>query len=209
MFPGLPDGTVSERLAHWLASHVFPQADAYIDLHGGDLNEDLTPFTLFPDGDAPSAALARAFGLPVAVRAARRGFTIDAAHDLGVPSVIAEVGGNGLRDEAEVARMTDGVLRVLQHLGMARNTIAPPPGAEPQIVTLWSFAAPLDGLWYPFAHLGQEVRPGEVLGEIRDLFGATLNPVVSEAEGTLLFRMTSLAVNKGEPLLGVGIPVTE
>lgn len=139
--------------------------------------------------------------------AARRGFTINAAGDLGVPSVIAEVGGNGLRDEAEVSRMTDGVLRVLRHLGMAGDAIAPPPGAEPQFVTLWSLASPLDGLWYPSARLGAQVRAGEVLGEIRDLFGAVLIPIVSEASGTLLFRMTSLAVNRGEPLLGVGTPI--
>jgi hypothetical protein len=48
---------------------------------------------------------------------------------------------------------------------------------------------------------------GDMLGEIKDVFGSTLATVRSEKEGLIVYRLTSLAVNKGEALLGVGTPI--
>ncbi len=207
MFPGRPDGTVSERLAHWLVTSVFPQADAYLDLHGGDLDESLVPFSLFPAGSEASKALAGAFGLPIAVSAGGEGYTINAASRIGVPSVLAEVGGNGLWDEAGVAQMSAGIRRAMHHLGMIAGPVAPAPQAMPQVVTMWVPPAPCDGLWYPAKDLSEPVALGETLGEIRDVFGTVLATVPSEREGFVLYRLTSLAVNRGEALLGVGTPL--
>ena len=207
MFPGKPDGSVSERLADWLVTKVYPQADAYLDLHGGDLNEALQPFSLFPSGSEASKALAIAFGLPVAVSAGGEGYTINAAGRLGVPSIIAEVGGNGVWDEAGVDQMTAGIDRVLHHLGMAAPSGRPLPAAPTRIVTMWVPAATVDGLWYPSKQLGDAVAAGDVLGEIRDVFGTVLETVKARDDGSLLYALSSLAVNRGEALLGTGTPL--
>ncbi|HEY9348464.1 MAG TPA: succinylglutamate desuccinylase/aspartoacylase family protein [Inquilinus sp.] len=207
MFPGKPDGTLSERLADWLVTTIYPRADAYLDLHGGDLSEALAPFSLFPAGSDASQALAVAFGLPVAVAAGGEGYTINAAGRLGVPSIIAEVGGNGVWDEAGVAAMTDGIDRVLHHLGMV-----PGPAASqdrPQMVTMWVPAAGTDGLWYPAREIGQPVAAGDLLGEIRDVFGSVRETICSRQGGFILYRLSSLAVNRGEALLGVGTPIPD
>jgi hypothetical protein len=206
MFPGKPDGSISERLAHWLVTKVYPQAEAYLDLHGGDLSEALHPFSLFPSGSEASKALAVAFGLPVAVSAGGEGYTINAAGRLGVPSIIAEVSGNGIWDEAGVDQMMAGIDRVLHHLGM---TAAGRPLAEAptRIVTMWVPAATVDGLWYPQKQLGEAVAAGDVLGEIRDIFGTVLETVTATDDGFLLYKLSSLAVNRGEALLGTGTPL--
>ena len=206
MFPGRPDGTTSERLADWLVTRVFPRADAYLDLHGGDLNESLAPFSLFPNGSEPSRVLAEVFGLPVAVAAGGEGYTINAAHRVGVPSVLAEVSGNGLWDEDGVGELTRGVERVMVHLGMLAGS-PDRPERPVQVVTMGVPTAPCDGLWYPAKDLTQAVAAGEVLGEVRDVFGAVLATVRSERDGFILYRLTSLSVNQGEALLGVGTPV--
>ncbi len=209
MFPGRADGTAGERLAHWLVTRVYPQADAYLDLHGGDLSESLMPFSLFPKGSDASKTLATVFGLPVAVEAGGEGYTINAAGKLGVPSVLAEVGGNGLWDETGVAQLHDGILRTMRHLGMLARDVPPPPQAAPQVVTMWVPQAPADGLWYPAKELSEPVEAGEVLGEIRDVFGKVLAAVPSERTGFILYRLTSLSVNAGEALLGVGTPIAD
>ena len=103
VFPGKPDGTVSERRAS-APGRRYPDVDAYLDLHGGDLDELLVPFSLFPNGSEASLALASAFGLSIAVAAGGEGYTINAAHKLGVPGIIAEVSGNGLWGEEKRRR---------------------------------------------------------------------------------------------------------
>lgn len=72
MFPGRPDGSYSERLAHWLVTQVYPQADAYLDLHSGDLDEALLPFSVCPSGNDAAKALAAAFGLRLRWRSAAK-----------------------------------------------------------------------------------------------------------------------------------------
>ncbi|MDP8919237.1 MAG: M14 family metallopeptidase [Pseudomonadota bacterium] len=208
MFPGNPDGTVSERLAHWLVTSVYPLADAYLDLHGGDLDESLAPFTIFPNGCEKSQALATAFGLPVAVAAGGEGYTINAAYRIGIPSLLPEVSGNGLWGEETVGQMIAGIERVMHHLGMISGEVQPAPQATPEFVTMWVPSAPVSGLWYASKELSEPVAAGEVLGEIRDVFGTVLATILSERDGFILYRLTSLSVNQGEALLGVGTPLS-
>ena len=203
MFPGKPDGTTSEKLAHWLVTEVFPKADAYIDCHGGDLDEGLAPFTIFPAGCEKSKALAAAFGIKVAVAAGGAGYTVDAAHKLGIPSILPEVSGNGLWGEATVPQMTGGIRRVMQHIGMLPGKA---PATTLDVVTMWVPTAPVTGLWYPKKDLGEPVAEGELLGEIKTVFGEVLASIRSEKTGFILYRLTSLSVNEKEALLGVGTP---
>lgn len=207
MFPGNPEGSTSERLAHWLVTNVFPHADAYVDLHGGDLDEGLAPFTIFPQGCEKSEALASVFGIPVAVAASRGGNTIFGANQLGVPSILPEMSGNGLWGEDTVSRLTEGVRNVMRHLGMTSPDAGTAP-PKPEILTMWVPTAPCSGLWYSAHEVSEPVEKGGLLGEIRDVFGEVLAQVHSEHEGRILYRLTSLSVNQGEALLGVGTPVT-
>lgn len=203
MFPGDPNGSISQRLADWLVTAVYPQADAYIDLHGGDLSEALEPFSLFPLGSEASEALAVAFGLPIAVEDGGEGYTINAAGRLGIPSIIAEVSGNGLWDDSSVADLTAGIERVLQHVGMSDPSV-PPVREQVRIMTMWVPSAGADGLWYPAKRLPDEVAAGETVGEIKDVYGTVLETVTAREQGRLLYQLSSLVVNRGEALLGIG-----
>ena len=206
MFPGKPEGTISERLAHWLTTSVYPQADAYIDMHGGDLDETLEPFTVYPAACEKSKALAAAFGIPVAVASSGAGYTVDAAHKAGTPGILPEMSGNGLWNEETVGRLTDGVRRVMRHIGMVEGPRpAPPENFKP--VTMWVPTAPCKGLWYAAKEPTDLVAEGDLLGEIRDVFGKVLASIRSEKAGFVLYRLTSLSVNQGEALIGVGSPL--
>ena len=47
VFPGKKDGTKMERLAAAITESLIRKADYYIDLHGGDDYEELTPYVYF------------------------------------------------------------------------------------------------------------------------------------------------------------------
>jgi predicted deacylase len=204
VFPGRSDGSASERLAAWLVEHVYPSADAYLDLHGGDLNEELMPFSIFGHGDARAEAIARAFGLPVVVSSRGTGRTTSAAADLGVPAIIAEVSGNGLWNDEGVEKLLAGVHRVMHMMGM-RDQAPEPPAPPPSLVTMTVLSSPAQGLWYAHRRLGETVAKGESVGEVRDVFGQVLSPVVSPEDGFVLYQMTSLSVNEGEALIGIAV----
>jgi hypothetical protein len=55
-------------------------------LHGDDLDESLTPFTIYPIESEASRAMAMAFGIPIAVASQSPYYTVGGAWDIGVPA---------------------------------------------------------------------------------------------------------------------------
>ena len=45
VYPGKADGTVSERIAYAITSQIIERADYLVDIHSGDGNESLRPYT--------------------------------------------------------------------------------------------------------------------------------------------------------------------
>ena len=210
MFPGDPDGSFAPQLAHWLFQNLIRHADFFIDLHGGDLNEALVPFSIFRQtGNAPvddaSLALARAFGLPNIVTSVVGGAAYAAAAEAGIPAIIAEVGGQGLWPEDDIQSMSAGLRRALAHLGLL-DASDPAPSMEPRVVTEmhWMRSAH-DGLFYPAVAVADEVQAGQTLGRLADYLGQTLETVVAPKGGVVLFLVTTLAMNAGDPLLAIGV----
>lgn len=202
VFPGNPAGSFAERLAFWLCETFIAKADAYIDLHGGDMIESLTPFTIFMKGDNASQRLAEVFGIEVLVGSESKGMTIAAGSSLGIPSILAEAGGQGLWPAEEVERLRVGVERVLIHLGMLEGRLEPRPHK-----TLSEFAwlsSAHKGFWHPSIVAGERVSKGQFLGRLSSLLGEPLEDIVSPIEGIVLFSVSSLAINQGDPLAGIG-----
>jgi len=210
-FPGSPDGTPAERLTHFLTTELIAGSDAYVDLHGGDLVEALIPFTLYQRTgraavDSQAEALAEAFDLDfiLAVGAgAVPGASYTAAASLGVPAVIAEVGQQGILDPAAVERHVRGLRNVLIRLGMTsgQEVLYATPRHLERFVWLHASAP---GLFYPAVSAGQTVEAGQPVGDVRDLFGETVQDLRAPAAGPVLFVVTALAVRQGDPLLGIG-----
>ena len=61
-----------------------------------------------------------------------------------------------------------------------------------------------DGLFYPSVNVGDEVQKGQALGRVADYLGNSVQPVAAPASGVVLFLVTTLAMNNGDPLLAVG-----
>src|SRR5436190_14778897 len=78
LFPGDAKGTWGQRFAHHLLTEIVTKFDHAIDLHAGDLIEDLTPFVIYRETgdaarDAKIVAMANAYGAERAVKSAPTG----------------------------------------------------------------------------------------------------------------------------------------
>ncbi len=207
-FPGDAEGTASEQLAYWLTFNVFKQVNYYVDLHGGDLNEALIPFTVFQKaGDkttnAKSLELARAFGIKYLVGSDIKGSTISAAAALGVPGILAESGGQGIWEPHHIQVLSDGLDHVMLHLGMVEGTTNKLNEAIVMNQFEW-MRSEHDGCYYPEVHVGDIVTAGQHIGRVADFEGKTLQSIQAPVSGTVLFVVTTLAINHGDPLLAVG-----
>jgi len=55
-----------------------------------------------------------------------------------------------------------------------------------------------------YASVGEQVQEGQLVAELRDVFGETVEALHAPATGAVLFLVTSLAVREGDPLLAIG-----
>ncbi|MDR7544191.1 MAG: M14 family metallopeptidase [Armatimonadota bacterium] len=210
VYPGRATGTVSERLAYTIMETFVARADAWIDLHGGDIHEALWPFTIHSAGGPPDVAsraraMADAFGIRhIIVSEAIAGGTYGAAAARGVPAILVEAGGLGQLDEESVAIHLRGVHSVLRMLRVLPGS--PQPVSSPVRLSRFDWLrAEQAGCWYPAVRPGEQVKAGQAVGVIRDYWGEVLADYRVPADGVVLFVVTSLAINPGDPLAGIGV----
>jgi hypothetical protein len=208
VFPGNALGTASEQIADWVFGNVIRQAEYYVDLHGGDLIEALVPFTIFFRSgndrvDQLSLEMAQVFGNSYLVRSETPGSTFCAAASAGIPSILAEAGGQGIWTPQDVARLTDGLRRLMRHLAVLPGG-APEPLPSTLLERFLWLRSEHEGFWYPGVAVGEEVRAGQKLGRVTDYEGRVLQQAISPADGRVLFIVSSLAINDTDPLLAVG-----
>jgi hypothetical protein len=218
-FPGNPDGTLAERLAHAAFTEFILGADGLVDAHCGDLVEALEPFAMYEAGSAEgrAKALAEAYGLGYVMRQepgpdrAVGGTTSAAAAAIGVAAITAEAGGCGLVEEDMVALHVRGLGRVLTAMGMADADAngAPAGAGEPGAASylgrfLWLRCAQ-EGWWEPAVVAGEKVAEGQLLGRVHSIDGGTsLEEIRSPADGVMIFLTSSPAVAADGLLLGLG-----
>jgi predicted deacylase len=214
VFPGDSNGSYSEQMTHALIDEFVVHADAWLDLHGGDIPEALVPFSIYRDGNQPvdvkSKQLALAFGLPYVlavnrpVQPAKGSSSYVAGAEHRVPSVLAEAGGVGQLQEEAVELLLSGVYRVMAYLGMTETSM--PTALEPTVFTSfeWIYAQHA-GMFYPQVAAGDFLQNGQEIGTIGDLFGDTLEIVVASVTGRVLFLTINPSVLAAGVLMGIGV----
>lgn len=208
VFPGKADGGATEQLAGWIFKNIMKQGDYYVDLHGGDLNEALVPFTLVPRTgnekvDAASLEMAKVFGIRYLVVDVLKGSTCYAAAEAGIPAILTESGGQGIWRAEHVSAHTTGLNRVLRHLRMLDGPSLDIMPTQLMQEFAW-LRSQYDGYFYPKVQVAEAVSGGQDLGFVADFEGNVLQPILAPHSGTVLFLVSSLAMNKGDPLLSIG-----
>ncbi|MGH7643017.1 MAG: succinylglutamate desuccinylase/aspartoacylase family protein [Candidatus Dormibacteria bacterium] len=213
-FPGNKQGSPAERVAAFLLAELIDGSDAYVDAHCGDLIEALSPFTLWTRAGDPAVAersrqLAAAYGFEHTLGVDPQsvpGAAYAAGALLGVPSIIAEIGQQGVCDELSVKRHLRGLQNVMAHLKMIDPLGESPLPPVEMDRMVWQ-RTDVSATYHPTVQVGEAVELGQLVGELRTIFGDTIAEIRASASGVVVFLVTSLAVKEGDPLLGIGVPL--
>ena len=215
-YPGRAEGTQTERAAYAITREVVDRCDYLIDLHGGDLDESLRPYSYWAKTgnekqDAVSRGMVLAFGLDHIIIASDRPRDPNASRYLettaatrGKPSITVEAGHAGTVETGDVEALVNGCLGVLRYLKMLPGT--PTPVEHPvwieRVVTLSSDHT---GIFYPGVRRGTYVEAGMKLGYVTDYLGRTVFEARSPATGVVLFIAALPSMKKGETIANIGV----
>ena len=202
-FPGRPDGTPTDVIAHYVSTVLFPLADIVIDIHTGGRSMAFEPCAtmhLVPDREQRRKMVAgvEAWNADFSflyTDVAGSGLLPVEAERQGKIVVTTEMGG-GEYVPQWVHRLTQaGLMNVLVHFGIleGKKVTRADFGAKP---TRWVQAldredyrfAPESGLYENLVDLGKEVKVGQTLGLIHFLERPDREPepVTAASAGVLL-----------------------
>ncbi len=209
-FPGRQDGSFGEVMAWHFERQVLSRADYFVELHGGDIPEALSPFAVAlktgnAELDGKMERMARAYNVELVIdRKIRADDKLGAAYRKaalrGVPSILAESGQQGILSAEGTKVHLTGLRNILFELGMMDGKIV---DTVKRIRLESHGAVRCDrlGMWYPFVRLNQVVAKDEVVGEIRGYFGELIEEVRSPIDGLVNVIRTSPSASLGNALI--------
>jgi len=214
-YPGDLNGTQSDRASAVITKEVVEQCDHLIDLHGGDLDENLRPYSYWTvtgnqKQDEFSRGMVLAFGLdhiiisrerPKDPKASR--FLENTASTRGKPSFTAEAGRSGPVEAGDVTMLSDGVLKVMGHLKMTRR--AATPVAKPVWVEVTSIASEYNGVFFPQVPRDARVAKGATIGLVKDVLNRPIADIKAPDAGIIMFIRALPSLKKGDTIASLGV----
>jgi predicted deacylase len=216
-FPGDSGGSFTPALAHALLHEWARDADLLIDMHGGDLQTQVSHFVMSQMTgesafDERTRQFARCFDGDVIVEFAagqtdNRGRACNARPALGGHAIMAEGGGNGVLQEDDIVYHLQGVLNCASLLGIIDTPPQPASRRQQPVSGFHRLSPPQNARMYPCVRPGQLVRAGDKLADLRDIWGQPIGALTAPVSGPLLYCLSHPIVTAEEAVIGIGVPI--
>ena len=215
-YPGKMDGTQTDRASFLITKQVVEQCDHLIDLHGGDLDESLRPYSYWTKTgnekqDQISREMVLAFGLDHIIISTERPKDPQASRYLentattrGKPSITAEAGHAGTVETDDLNALINGCLNVMRYLKMLPGASTPieHPVWIDKVVTQ---ASEQTGVFYPLVKRGTYVEQGMKVGYVTDYLGKVIFEARAPVAGVVLYICAVPSMTKGATIANIGV----
>lgn len=211
VFPGRPDGTITEKIADYFQRYLLPMADVVLDFHSGGKTLDFLPFAAShvledKEQEARCSAARDAFNAPFALQMLEidsNGMYDNAAEAMGKTFVTTELAGAGTSTPETVAIARKGLRNLLIHEGIMQGEMELTPSQHliQDDDNCFHFS-PIGGMIEYTKTLGDPVKKGDVLARIWDTTctGAEPLEIHSKMDGLLAVRHTYGLIQSGDCL---------
>jgi len=208
-FPGDPEGSSSERIAH-AVFEAATRADLVLDLHQGSTSRMIDEVRVRCGRHhrlhRDCLELAKAFGCGhVLDQKGPEGQLARVASDEGIPAVDPELGGAVGWDETSIERGVRGIFNVLHHYGFLDGDVD--LSRQTRARGFDRYGAPAGGLVDYQVDLGASVERGDALFRVTDVFGTVKAAVDAKNDGVFWRTRRLPQVATGEYVCSVGTSI--
>ena len=215
-FPGLPNGTLTEKIADYFQRTLLPMADYILDIHSGGKTLEFIPFACAhrledKTQEAKCIAAMQAFNAPYSLMLLELdtvGLYDTAAEDLGKIFISTELGGGGTVS-AETARIAKkGVRNFLKHANILAGDLEYTPSIPLDMPDNNCYVRSKHaGLFEPCIDLGTRVKQGDIVARIYDIERTGITPVLYKApiDGVFAGRHFPGLIKSGDFICVIGV----
>ncbi|WP_298920138.1 N(2)-acetyl-L-2,4-diaminobutanoate deacetylase DoeB [uncultured Roseobacter sp.] len=218
-FPGLPDGTPTQKIADFFQRSLLPMADVVLDFHSGGRTLDFVPFAASHILDDKSQerrcrAARDAFNAPFSIDMREidpLGMYDAAAEMQGKTFVTTELGGGGTATPRTISIARKGARNFLKHAGILEGQIdlAPTRSLTQPDDACFHFAEDSGLVDFKLA-LGDTVEAGQLLAHIwnTDHLGRPPQKIHAQRDGLLIARHHPGLIQPGDCLAVLAVETT-
>ncbi len=203
-FPGVENGSLASRVAHFFTNEILPKIDFGLDFHTGGASRNNFPQLRGMFEDPKELEIAKAFSAPFMINSPYRDRSLRKTAAKSGTSILVFEGGQTLRLRKQVIdHGIQGIRRVMHYFNMIEEA---PPQAPPSIhlkKSQW-VRARYAGMHHASIRNGARVTKGEVLGVITDPYGQFEKRIKSPSTGYVIGLNNYPVVNMGDALLHIG-----
>lgn len=201
-FPGSSTGSLASRLADLFMTEIVEQCTHGIDLHTGSNDRINLPHIRGDFSEPETRRCAAAFAAPVMMdKEGPDGSLRAAAHRRGKTILTFEAGEPRRFNDDAVAVGVEGVLRVMEAIGMRAHT-QQPLDYEPREAddSTW-LRADRAGILRPQKRSGAFVKAGDCLAHIGDAFDSNGVEVLAPFDGIILSHVRNPLIYEGDAMI--------
>ena len=209
LFPGNSEGTFSEKICAFISDEFVAKCDFHVDIHSGDAVEDLEACAIVcapkeSENNRFSGEIAKCLKFKYRMNSGGRTECYTSSSiDKGVPSMLFERGGAGLCLRQEVDDDKEDLKTVMKCLGIAEGKAE--PNKEQKFFKRHEWTESTNkGMLYRFVNVGDDIKKGQKLFEIRDFFGNLIEEIHAKFDGHVVIVSNTLGVNVGDDLITYG-----
>ena len=208
VFPGDPNGSPTEVVAHYLFDRLIKKSDYHIDLRGGDLAESHVIHSIHPNNAADevnrvSREMARSCGFQYfQARDVDPGSLVYEASQAGTPSIITQC-GLGYKVQPEEDFINSHILAVtnnMKYFNILEGIPEVPDNQREFTVGFDQLRARTCGVFQGIADQGDLISRGQLLGKVTGLDGSVLEELHSPIDGVVHELLVRRVVFQGDLL---------
>lgn len=217
-FPGSETGTSTEQIANYITKQIIPQSDVFLDIHGGDANEDLLPFVCYYNNASEekktllTSKLSEISGInhivsyPYTITKTEPAkYAFKQASQNGKTALSIEAGKLGNVQTEAVHLIKKAVYNMLNYMEMYSNGTAPVKNPSAVYLNNQEYVkAEVAGIFNSTLKSGDYIKKGDKIGFVSNEFGKVLIEIKSPATGIILYKIGTPPVNKGETVFCIG-----
>ncbi|WP_417568220.1 succinylglutamate desuccinylase/aspartoacylase family protein [Marinobacter sp.] len=203
-FPGSPEGSLADRIAHSLFENVIRRCDMLVDIHTGSLKRTNLP-QLRADMNNPEVAeFTRGFDRMAVVHSTGApGMLRTAAVAAGIRAVTLEAGESHRIQQHQISAGVNSLTSLMERQGMISRMFV---WGDPEPVYYDSnwIRADHGGILFSEIELGARVSKGEVLGYVSDPITNAQHPIRSTSDGRVIGMAVDQVVMAGFAAYHIG-----
>ena len=205
LFPGSATGNAGNQYAHLLYRKLIRHFEYVVDLHTASFGRVNSLYVRADMNNPIVKKMALLQNPQIIVHNSAEGGSIRGCCGMaGVPGITVEVGNPSTFHPDFIKTAFVGVENILAHLKITSGSVVL-PDTDPVIcnASSWSFATH-GGILRVLPELCDWVHKGQVIAQVRNVYGAITHVYRSEREGVVVGKNTNPVCQRGDRLLHLG-----